>query len=474
MKTATWRYRDVTAGTALALAGLIAATPITAVAPQVSGTVVAARAVRLVVDGESILNVPFNLFQDIVNIPSNEVAAISTLASSLLFPGNAWTPSATNIWGEDPGDPGHFMALVDLLIPFKEISGLGSPEIDPVADAAGTAGLGQQLALLTAAMLPVSASCDATSCPPTVPLEPITGITQFDRTLWLLHAAADPQSFALLNGWSKVSLQDLLNGYTFPADAADPSAGVGPGGSVLGDDVFFLPGTHPGPDGANLMPWAGLDFKFNPLGPFENFANSLLQQPDLNGFDFVGPADLGRSLQAVLAGLVMAFNLFVPGSPVCPASCGIVDELHLTTRDLVQAVGNAWPGNPLVDHWLELDADGLANGQTADQVQAMVAGLQVGMFTLDPTTTREIDDFLATINPQLPYIATHNGTLTDPAFAGWNGELPVPTPEYGGVDPSALWYDYLTVLDPSGGLTDSLTQSYDQITGLWDGLFGSP
>ena len=74
-------------------------------------------------------------------------------------------PSATNIWGIDPGDLGHYMGVLDLLIPFPQISGLDQPEIDPTADANGTAGLAQQIGLLAAAELPTSSSCDARPAP---------------------------------------------------------------------------------------------------------------------------------------------------------------------------------------------------------------------------------------------------------------------------------------------------------------------
>src|SRR6476659_1899443 len=132
----------VMAGAALAAAGLVSVTPI---APRLSALPVLSIETRLVDAGDSILNIPFNLFQDFVNIPANEVGALNLLADSLFHTGTWVASSATNLWGEDPGDPGRFMALTDMLVPFSAISGLGQPEIDPVADAAGTAGLGQQV-----------------------------------------------------------------------------------------------------------------------------------------------------------------------------------------------------------------------------------------------------------------------------------------------------------------------------------------
>ena len=48
-----------------------------------------------------------NLFDDILNIPYNELdgGGLATVANSFLFTGTWWVPSSTNLWGIDPGDP---------------------------------------------------------------------------------------------------------------------------------------------------------------------------------------------------------------------------------------------------------------------------------------------------------------------------------------------------------------------------------
>ncbi len=315
MQAEAGRHRGKQAGAVLAALSVVAATPVVA-ATAPSAMPAAGRAVQLAAAGDSVLNLGFNLFQQLVNIPNAEVEALGVLAKSLFFTGNWFTPSATNIWGEDPGDPGHFMTLVDLSIPFKAISGLGSPEIDPEAVAAGTAGLGQQLALLAAAELPASQSCDATWCAPVVPTTPITGFAPTDRGIWLLTAFTGLQQFPIVDHWLKVPLSDLTNGYTFPA-VLNPSAGVGPGGAVPDDEVFGFPGTVHGPDGENLMPWSNLTFTLNLLGPFQNFYNSLLAPPDLSAFEFPTLEEWGRTLQSLVAAVVVDFNPLVPGSPYC-------------------------------------------------------------------------------------------------------------------------------------------------------------
>jgi hypothetical protein len=66
--------------------------------------------------------------EDILNIPGNELDAFNQFGVSLMDGGTWLVASATNLWGEDPADPGRFMALTQMAIPFPEISGQGSPE----------------------------------------------------------------------------------------------------------------------------------------------------------------------------------------------------------------------------------------------------------------------------------------------------------------------------------------------------------
>src|ERR1700761_8025989 len=60
---------------------------------------------QLVDSGDSIFNIPFNLFQEIVNIPNSEVNALTYAAESLFTSGPWFVVSNTNLWGVDPGDP---------------------------------------------------------------------------------------------------------------------------------------------------------------------------------------------------------------------------------------------------------------------------------------------------------------------------------------------------------------------------------
>ena len=160
-------------------AAALAATSLVAVTPQASRLAeLATRNLETQLVDSSIFNVPFNLLQDIVNVPYNEVQALNGLADSEFFTGNWFVVSATNLWGVDPGDPSHFQSVANLLFPIPELSGIGQPETD------FDAGLGQQLWGLVAAELPVSSACDAMECIPQVPTSPITGITSIDSLIW--------------------------------------------------------------------------------------------------------------------------------------------------------------------------------------------------------------------------------------------------------------------------------------------------
>lgn len=355
----------VVAAAALVAGSVVAITPISSRVPELPTVSMDTRLVD-----SSIFNIPFNLFQDIVNIPYNEVQALDTLANSFFFTGNWFVVSATNLWGVDPGDPSHFMSVTDLLLPFPELSGLGAPETD------FDAGLGQQLWGLVAAELPVNAACDAASCIPTVPTSPITGITSIDSSIWLEQELTGSQQFPLINNWFQVPISDLQNGYTFDPSApgsVDPSGPVVPG--------FGFEGT--GAD--NAMPWSGDIFTLQPWVPFENFINSLMATPDPSGFEFPTLTEFAQAFQAVVAAAIVDFDPITPGSPFCAGDCSSLPEF-LNYPALVQDISNIMPGNPIIEQWLAAYADGAGvagvdyNGPTEEQILNSTNILQQGFW----------------------------------------------------------------------------------------------
>ena len=360
---------------------------------------------RLTADSSSIANIPINLIYAVANVPYNQVQALDELARSLFFTGNWLVGSSTNIWGNDPADPGHWKAVTDLLVPFPALSG-------PAGD---------QLAMYFAAQYVVNAACDAVTCAPVVPLQPITGITALDKTIWTA-AILLGYPFPILDNMFRVGPLELLSGYTF-GDVVDNSGTVN---SYMGFE-----GTHPGPNGEPLMPWSGTTFTLNPLAGWENFLKSLMAPPPspADGIKVASGLDLSQALAAVLAGLVVDFNPYEPGSPSCPGQCALPPEL--TTEGSVRSI-LAWsPGNPLITEWLALVEEGKANGATQAQRDLLIQKFAAdqGVFKFNPDTMTQINAVLNSINPVLPRIAAHSGLL-------------------GQFDPTALLADIAKLLGP--------------------------
>jgi hypothetical protein len=361
--------RAVSRQHALAAVALLAAS-VVAVTPLASRTVelpAVSMETRLV--DESIFNIPFNLFQDIVNIPYNQVQAIDFAAQSLLNSGPWFVVSPTNLWGVDPGDPSHFMAVTNLLVPFPELSGMNSAQGD------FSAGLGQQIWGMVAAELPTSSGCDAMDCLPVSPTSPITGISGVDWSLWLSQIASGQQQFPLFENWFKVPFDELVTGYTF-SPTADGS--IGPSGPTY--TIFpEIPGTGAG----DAMPWSGETYTLQPWAPFENFLNSLEATPDYSAFNFPSFEETGRAFQSLLAASVMAFNPYTPGSPFCPGECTLVTDANLDYPHLIQAIEDAWPGNADIQTWLAAFASGQANVPTDEQIQNSIQILQQPFWDFD-------------------------------------------------------------------------------------------
>jgi hypothetical protein len=422
-------------------------------------------------------DVPINLFDDVANIPYNEIQGIDVFGNSLLFSGDWWVPSATNIWGTDPGDLGHYMGLLDMLLPFApQISGLDQPEIDPTADANGTAGLAQQIALLAAAELPTSTSCDAQTCAPMTPPEVITGNTGYDRDIGFFEALAGNaqnstgQPFDLFSDWLKVPLSDLTSGFTFtPGDdpgLVDPSPDLGSTGDVTGSLGFD--GTT-GVDGigtGDYMPWAGDTFQLNLLGPFEDFYNSLFTAPtggiDGSGVEIPTGTEVLDAFQNLTAGAIVAFDPYVAGSPACPGECTDLPA-GMSQLALLQDVA-AWdPTNTTLSEYVTEFAANMENNATQDEINDAIALLQTGSYNFSPTELAQVDTALGNINPELPYLFTNDGIITDPAYEAYTGTGAL-DPVYGGYDPNLVGTDLVTLFQDSLSSPTDPTLSADLST----------
>src|SRR3984957_12896833 len=434
----------VLAAAALAATSVVTITPLPTRAPTIP-----VRSIETRLVDESIANIPYNLFQDILNVPYNEIQGLNTLADSEFMTGNWFVVSATNLWGVDPGDPSHFMSLVDLMLPFPALSGLGAPETN------FDAGIGQQLWGLAPAELPVNAACDAASCIPQVPTSPITGITSIDSFIWDSEILSGQQQFPLIDNWFQVPISDLLNGYTFSptapgsVDPSGPAVGFGP----------FLPTT--GAD--NAMPWSGDTYTLQPWVPVENFINSLEATPNPDGFEVPTFTELAQALQAVAAGGILDFDPITPGSPFCPGTCSFLPD-SANYPALVQDISNMMPGNPIINEWLTAFNDptggpGISyNDPTEAQILNSVAILQQGYWDFgNPSPPAGSGPDFSQVSSFFYQLWTDLGITPG---QGVDAAASTSSAAVGGFDPSLLTTDFSAL----AGSLDPTTMSADLST----------
>jgi hypothetical protein len=411
MQAASRQY--VLTAAALAATGAFVAAPFASLLRQPSQPPVRHLETRLV--DESVANIPINLFDDILNIPYNEVQGFNIGAASLFDTGTWWVPGSTNVWGIDPGDITHIAGIFGFF-PF--------PTFDD-----GVGGWDYQIDGLLAAELPANASCDAATCAPIVPPDVISGNASEDRTIGLIDSLGGSNELGLFANWFHVPLSELASGYTF--DEADDPGVIDPSGPADPTFGFPLEGgstTNPfeGPtnlvDGQNQMPWDGTTYTLNLAQPFENFYDSLLQTPSTSGIDGTGVEiptfeSFIESLQSGLAGLVIDFDPVTEGSPVCPATCDIPEAF--TIPALVEDIEKLDPNNTEIPEWLAGYAAGTVDEPTPSQVDEAVAMLQTGEYNLTPDQLATVDADLAQLNPELPQLYTNDAIITDPGYLAY-------------------------------------------------------
>lgn len=382
MQAATRPY--VIAAAALAATSAVIAMPLIS---RPSPTPVRSIETRLV--DASLLNVPINLFDDILSIPSNELDAIDQLAASLYFADNWFAVSPANLWGIDPGDPPKVEALVDMLFPFPALSGIDSGEVD------WSAGLSQQVAGFAAAELPVNSGCAEGGCLPFVDgpygmPQPYPGIDDTVPNIgntndaWILSTLEGHTPFPLIQDYFGVPLtgpDSLTSGYTFDSsypgyyDAGSTVAypsGYGFLGTETGPDgIFYTPNTGTVVDGVfqppdpttgtvettNLVPWADTTYTLNLAQPFENFFDSLLQTPT-----GIAPLPTDDPFVELLGAAAVAFDPYAPGV-VTPDGSGGVTELCSgacltdpgSSEYFVSLLNQLFPNQPYIEEWLASD-----------------------------------------------------------------------------------------------------------------------
>jgi hypothetical protein len=127
---------------------------------------------------------------------------------------------------------------------------------------------------------------------------------------------------------------------------------------------------------------------------------------------------------------------------MCPATCYIPAA---ETQQALVADVLAWdPSNTTIQEWLNNYPDSNA---TTLQSELAVALLQTGMYNLTPTELATYDADLASINPELPYLYTNAGIVTDPNYVAFANDPSVGfDPVYGGYNPNLVAGDLLTLM----------------------------
>jgi hypothetical protein len=126
------------------------------------------------------------------------------------------------------------------------------------------------------------------------------------------------------------------------------------------------------------MPWANTEFKLDLIKPVQNYFNHLMADPSTNPIQLPDLVQFGRTIQALIASMVVAFDPFTPGSPFCAGNCKMITDLHMDYPDIVRSIGALWPGNKTIDGWLTAYDTGKANVPTQEQIDNAVAILQPG------------------------------------------------------------------------------------------------
>jgi hypothetical protein len=119
------------------------------------------------------------------------------------------------------------------------------------------------------------------------------------------------------------------------------------------------------------MPWANTTFKLDLSKPFQNYFNHLMADPATNPIHLPSLVEIGRAVQTLAAALVIAFDPLTPGAGICTGGLGNCSWLPpaLDYPGIVKFIGDLWPGNPVINEWLDARANGTANVPTEEQIE---------------------------------------------------------------------------------------------------------
>jgi hypothetical protein len=158
------------------------------------------------------------------------------------------------------------------------------------------------------------------------------------------------------------------------------------------------------------MPFHDLNFRLDPFRPVQNWIDHLMADPSENPLKIPTLEEVGRTIQAFVASTVLAFDPFTPGSPFCPGQCDLPAEWDYP--GLVKMIGDVWPGNAIIDEWVDGYENGTVNGPTEEQIQRAIDILQQDFWSFgneDPPASWSPGFNLSTLAPAFHKLWTDLG-----------------------------------------------------------------
>ncbi|MGV0636224.1 hypothetical protein ABQE69_17080 [Mycolicibacillus trivialis] len=432
-------------GLVLTAAALAAATAVAPAAPRLSEKLehLEVQLTAGLEDLDGLLNVPVNLFYDIANIPYNlfgapysaaglvpqfsalpppslefpnvnigdypglktlpanfngtSAGSLNNLANALLYTGSWWQSSSTNVWGWDTANPWNFTALINALIPIKQLS-------VPLADNLNT---------IMAAEFPIA--------------EPANKFLFNDL-------------LGELNTLFRVPLSDLTSGqWKFPNPLENP---VGVGANPLGEGGTTYPEIWSGKI-AHLDPFWGLGTGETQEWSGQsvpNFLQSLLNDPSGRTVNFPDLNTVIPTLWNVYNSFNADFSPFYLGvdpetGTLIPGTDSFLFQgaqpvygIPNIINGIVNGQGGLWPDGPnILPSWLTTPVGDALNWLVGPN--SAIAGTTVGISNALMSIVNQIElitggpgvpgfvDTAFNLSTLLPNFATDFGTLFGPDAA---------------------------------------------------------
>ncbi|MGC1737378.1 MAG: hypothetical protein WA768_09465, partial [Mycobacterium sp.] len=356
-------------------------------------------------DSGSLLNIPYNLFADVVNIPYEESLALQEYAYAL---GPAGLQGGVLDWvppGATVGDGGAVAVPGGLEY---ALGGTGSWYMESIGNTWGwDDGNWPQVAAISNFLLPFSFT------------DSITGnlLQSFAQSEFIDGAhigcefeCANPLGY--LGGWlhGDTPLTSLLSGTTFPTTLADTVDSGSPGDTNL----FYLFDQLISPNSPSDVIWSGATgAQLNLLEPLQAIAGNLTASPSADPIQF---PDLGSVFSNALTlgkDIVNDFNPFVEGSFLwwgAPTDYSIPTAIAGTITDFT-GIPNQF-GFP-ADQTLGSEPLTGYTSNPLDLPGGFAQGLQ---YFLDGNGGTAGNGLLGYLNPEIYLQALNNdiGTLTNP------------------------------------------------------------